>query len=416
MSARIPGPTSLPPLPSALLTTVALLLPIVACGPGDTGSTARSDRSEPSSPVRDSAGIRIVEHARSPDTTAGRLDLLATYGDVDGPGAFGSVADVAVDPAGNVLILDRQAGRVTVWDRDGNLRRAFGRKGRGPGELTNPNHVAVLRGGRILVGELFPAELHWYEPDGTPVRDERLELVTDDAGVAAILAEWRSAAPDLTRVRLARVSMESDEASHVVVDVDGDGVPGDTLLSWTQPGATPSPPPIFAPSLSWDLMMDGRLVVAPGEPYEIRLHDRAGRLSGIVRRKVDPAPVTRDLRRRAVARFREGMKGSGAPTAMLDAMAERVEVASTLPAIQQIRVSRPEGTVWVAVPRPAADDGDLLEVGTYDRYAPDGSFLGRVEAPPGFRLMRVVDGVAYGVWRGPRDVDFVRAYRYVPGS
>lgn len=402
--------------PTGSLAAVGLLLLTAGCRPDGAARSVRGDASDLAPSVRDSGGIRIVEHGVPPGPATGRLELLATYGELDGPGSFGSVAAVTVDDTGNVLVLDRQAGRVTVWEPDGTLLRAFGRKGDGPGEVTNPNHVTVLDDGSILVGELFPAELHWYGPDGTPLRDERLELPSDGPAVAAILAEWRSAGSDLTRVRLARVSVASDEAAHVVVEVDRDGAPGDTLLRWTQPGAAPAPPPIFTPSLSWDLLSNGGLVVAPGGPYEIRIHDARGELSRLVRRVVEPVRVTRELRSRALATFREGMGETGAPAAMLDALADEVEVASTLPAIQEIRVSRPEGEIWAAIPRPASGAGELLEVGAYDRYAPDGAFLGRVEAPPRFRLMAVVDGIAYGIWRDSRDVDFVRAYRYVPRS
>ncbi len=403
-----------PTLRSAALLLMVASITSLACGTGDGDLSPAESASDASSTVRDSAGVRIVEYEDSPGSPAGRLELIATYGTLDGPGAFGSVADVAVDDSGEVYVLDRQARRVTVWTADGTLVRTFGGGGGGPGELTNPNHVALRGDGTVLVGELFPAELHWYDSEGAPLRDRRLELPSQEEGVAAVLSEWRSVDPDITRVRVARVRTDSEEAVHVVVEVDGTGTPGDTLLRWTQPGATPAPPPIFAPSLSWDLLPDGRFAVAPGGAYEVRVHDSRGRLVGIYRRSTSPVQVNRELRERARTTFREGMSETGAPAAMLDALAEEVEIAPTLPAVQEIRVSRPNGTLWVAVPRPAVDSEELVEVASYDRYAADGSFLGRVEAPPRFRLLTVVDGVAYGVWRDPNDVHFVRAYRYVP--
>lgn len=401
-----------PSLRAAAFLLMTAAITSLSCSPGD-GDRQPPESAGANATFRDSAGVRIVEYAASPASRAGRLELLTTYGTLDGSGAFGSVADVAVDDSGEVYVLDRQARRVTVWTADGSLVRTFGGSGGGPGELTNPNHVDLRGDGTVLVGELFPAELHWYDAEGAPVRDRRLELPSREEGVAAVLSEWRSVDPDVTRVRVARVRTDSDEAVHVVVEVDDAGTPGDTLLRWTQPGATPSPPPIFAPSLSWDLFPDGRLAVAPGAAYEVRIHDPRGRLDRIYRRSTSPVQVNRELRERARTTFREGMSETGAPAAMLDALAEEVEIASTLPAVQEIRVSRPEGTLWVAIPRPGADTEELVEVASYDRYAADGSFLGRVEAPPRFRLLTIVDGVAYGVWRDPNDVHFVRAYRYV---
>ena len=48
---------------------------------------------------------------------------------------FGRVTGVAFDPTGNLFILDRQAARIVVVDREGSFVRQFGRVGEGPGEF-----------------------------------------------------------------------------------------------------------------------------------------------------------------------------------------------------------------------------------------------------------------------------------------
>ena len=54
----------------------------------------------------------------------------------DGWDAFGQVADVGFDAAGNLHILDGQAAQITVVDLEGNPLRRFGRVGEGPGEFS----------------------------------------------------------------------------------------------------------------------------------------------------------------------------------------------------------------------------------------------------------------------------------------
>ena len=55
--------------------------------------------------------------------------------DGDGPDVFGSIAALAVDSIGQLLILDEQAQEVRVFDRSGAFVRALGRRGAGPGEF-----------------------------------------------------------------------------------------------------------------------------------------------------------------------------------------------------------------------------------------------------------------------------------------
>ena len=68
---------------------------------------------------------------------------------------FGRVKRVAFDPSGNLYILDTQAARIVVVDRDGAFVRQFGRAGGGPGEFDGGNlnslELAVLRDGRPVV-------------------------------------------------------------------------------------------------------------------------------------------------------------------------------------------------------------------------------------------------------------------------
>ena len=66
---------------------------------------------------------------------------------------FGSVGTVAFDDAGQLYIFDTQADRITIVGPDGEFHRAFGWPGEGPGEFRRPSSLAVMRDGRVVVGD-----------------------------------------------------------------------------------------------------------------------------------------------------------------------------------------------------------------------------------------------------------------------
>lgn len=67
------------------------------------------------------------------------------------PTVFGSVADVVVDPAGLIYVLDEQAQEVRAFDLLGRFVHKFGGFGDGPSELRHAIGIELLGDGRILV-------------------------------------------------------------------------------------------------------------------------------------------------------------------------------------------------------------------------------------------------------------------------
>ena len=71
--------------------------------------------------------------------------------DQSDPTMFGRLADVAVDTAGFVYVLDEQAQEVRVFDFLGRFVHKFGGFGDGPSELRHAIGIELLADGRILV-------------------------------------------------------------------------------------------------------------------------------------------------------------------------------------------------------------------------------------------------------------------------
>lgn len=89
----------------------------------------------------------------------------------EGPGEFLWAQALHVEPDGELMVLDRQAQRITVFRPDRSLDRTVPFRGFGPGF-----HVLPTAGDSILVGgysftpELFGESLHVLAPDGRRVR------------------------------------------------------------------------------------------------------------------------------------------------------------------------------------------------------------------------------------------------------
>lgn len=111
----------------------------------------------------------------------GKVDS-AWGGDGSEPGQFKYPATLAVNGAGEVLVVDVLNQRVQVFDGDGAAKNAFGALGAKPGTFIRPKGVAVDGSGRIYVSDSYLGVVQVFSPagefvgvlsvDGTPARFE----------------------------------------------------------------------------------------------------------------------------------------------------------------------------------------------------------------------------------------------------
>jgi DNA-binding beta-propeller fold protein YncE len=111
------------------------------------------------------------------DQSTNRIEMFTVDGSFlggwggtgSGPGQFVGPADVALDPAGQVYIVDHTS-RVQVFTSDGAFVTQWGARGAGPGQFDRPLGIAVAPDGRIFVADTFNGRVQIFGSIATRVQ------------------------------------------------------------------------------------------------------------------------------------------------------------------------------------------------------------------------------------------------------
>jgi len=382
---------------------------------------------------------------------------VASVGALDGAEweTFAGVRDVAFDASGNLYIFDPDNHRIVVTDREGRHLRTLGREGAGPGELRQPNAMAVGRDGAVVVADgasqafvvyddsgAFVRQVPFAGEHGMPFGDLAMrptgDLLTPGRGMVLRMGTQGAeepAEPDFVPVR-------------AISPVDGT----ETVLyeGWLapQPEATDAETlrgenttivirgrrlEAFRAATHVAVLPDGGLAVADSVDWSLDILAPDGAPRDVLRRPIDPRPVTdqiRELEReRRLTQLEEGGSrirlfgsGGGAPAGIAEQIREmqrgQIETmafADVVPVIYAVAADW-EGRLWVRrtgeVP---GEDGPIDLVGadgTYFGTLPAGSF----DVPRAFGP----DGLAAWVETDDFDVEHVVVRRIAwppePGS
>ena len=271
--------------------------------------------------MRDSAGIEIVENrvpAWAPDeiwTAAPQPELViggndTSAGPDDSTHLVWSVTDVAPLSDGKVAVLSSQEQTVFLFEPSGEFVRSIGREGRGPGEFGYPEHLQILPGDTLVVWDFSFGPVTYFNPVGEVLRSWR-------ADVGAVFAAVRK--PNQMQIGPERVHLPMPDGSYIVLVglIPGDFVPpsdvpyrvpveffridsaygAHSLGRWEERehlysrGAYAGLPFSFGVQI---VAGDGPRVVyiSSSDQYEVHQFTSTGTLVRIVRRTVEPIPIT----------------------------------------------------------------------------------------------------------------------------
>lgn len=373
--------------------------------------------------VRDSAGASLVTLPSEPAWGEGDgwllTEDLVVHGGSGGVPAFGYLVDLDVDERGRIFVLDQQARTVYAFEPDGTLAGTMGGPGDGPGELGPLAASLLVRGDTVLVGDWSQDRLTRY---GTDSGFLATEAIPGSDGART----WWSAEEGEIYLRSLRMYTDAEgrwTGDDLLLRYVSEGVV-DTVLAFdysrSDVGAPGAPNvPLFVNAPSWTALDGGGVAWLAVLEGRIRVHDPDGGLRGILAsrrwRPREPTAAHLTVLEEKLGDRLELLGGSRDALEQLP-----VEEPAALPAVTRV-IAGPEGTLWVQrmgpvdAMHPMSLNSPDPPVGfggpTWDVVTSEGSWLGSVELPVGFRLMRVTAEAAYGIARDGLDVDRIVRFR-----
>lgn len=401
---------------------VAFILGMIACGPAPDGEWIGL--------VTDSSGIEIVANPISGLWRMGggwQVEEALRIGAADGEAAyqFGRIGGIDADGRGRVYVLDQQAAEVRVFDADGRFLHTIGRKGDGPGELSDAaSAVFIGAGDTLFVPDPRLRRVNRFLPDGTPVGHFPIPMADGLTVRWQVTPEGRLA----QQVRsIAFPSQEDDTPRHDVVLLRGtDGTVHDTLLTFPPgeasrvSGGMPSFR-FFDAEPTWTVDTFGRVIHGLNVEYNLHVEEPGVGTVRIFRKPTARKRLTDSDRERILELLRTTVVDlQGNPPIVWETIRPAISFTDYYPAFNEI-LAGPEGTLLVQQLQTAQEaislDGGLapqaLGAPRWDVFDADGRFLGVLELPDRFQPVRVRGDRIYGIWRDEMDVEHVLGLRIV---
>ena len=345
----------------------------------------------------DTIGDTTIVRTLSGSVWAAEATLVpeVSIGEIDGPDEylFARIGSLAVDGEGSVYVLDTQANHVRVFDATGTYRSTLGREGEGPGEFKRAETIAVLPAGRLLVRDPGNMRVQVFEP-GSEATDE-WEYNSGNT--------YRPGAPLYTDLRGRTFLLtRGQDGDDIILVLGPDGTHLDTLpeptsdhepvvVSAATENASVTSFVPFTPGFYWAVHSSGHFLTGLSSDYRVDLVRDDGVLR--IERAYDPVPVSgeeRDYRRESLVR----MVRFTVPDWRWDGPA----IPDHKTVFNELLTGR-DGRIWVRlataghrVENESHDPEDPLSEAVtwresirYDIFEPDGTYLGVVAPPDGFR-------------------------------
>ena len=198
---------------------------------------------------------------------------------------FQSIRYIAVDEQENIYILDRKAGNLKVFDKNGSLVRTIGKKGQGPGEFNLPGQVFIISEKELWVYDDGNRSFSFFTLDGDFIKS-----------INASKAEGLEAKID-SKGNFSLASMNySDETGHLSYRLDMydkklnyikriDSIPGTTDHRGRN---------LFSPLFSWAIDSDDNIVYGYQKEYKLKVFSTDGNLVKMITKEYKPVKITKE--------------------------------------------------------------------------------------------------------------------------
>lgn len=324
---------------------------------------------------------------------------------------FGNVRALGFDGMGRLYVYDNQADRITVVGPDGGFVRAFGRSGEGPGEFRGADGLAVMRDGRVVMGDLGHRAYHIFDANGDFERMVRMAPEPGDVRLTALQADPGGEAvinvvgAQNLSVGMATAGRTTPYTSRPVerLILTGDIAVKDTVAEgWLPPGGNQSglpfggqvnyglpPRKVFGPHILAGVLPDGSVAFSDSTAYAIKIARPGEGIRRVLKRPFLPIRVTNRVIEAETERRVEEREARGVPRMMINGVnvapeSARESVVGYMELVgifDEVSIVRRLGARWngeIWVQRHGEEPGD--DDGPIDVLTMEGRYVGTYPA------------------------------------
>ena len=350
--------------------------------------------------IRDSAGVRIVEHASLPDITAFQLgDPIYQVGWAPGDPEFATLRGGILLSDGRAVVGDLGTSQLIILSTEGVVDTTMGGRGQGPQEIGGLNSISWLPVDTILIHDSGNGRLAYYTPEGF-VRSRSVGPGMTGYGSLGLGLQGRSYL--LLKVDPYPLYFEEPWFQGYVARYSLDFQRTDTLAQLDfAPRMTEGQ--AFNPMRAFGHATSTRnaIVTTRGDLSQVRVKHLTDNSEHIFRWTEDPRVLTDSLWAEYEAYRAARTSGQSEAVARMLPQGERGAVDEPIPYTNSL-YGDTRGNVWVSEYSIDIRHPNRLRV-----FGPEGDWLGWVELPDRFQIFYIDDNRILGVQRNDFDVEAV---------
>lgn len=384
---------------------------------GCSGGDADARRSSGSTfTATDSAGVEfLVTKSVDPPPSSGWAigpEPRVVFGAGSSPPVeFYRIAGMARLGDGRVVVLDEGDKTLRFFSATGQLEHEVGREGDGPGEFRAPTGPVAMEGDSVLVFDQRLLRFSLFGPDGSLVREQRLEPPAEQGqrlaqyGPADVVGDTVLMIATSWTIPYREERRYTHEVPNLVFLTDGSyvGEVGEPTTLELERSDDRIAMPLFSfPTRA--VAENGRMYIPDRGRYEVRMYPHDAGLARVYRLERPRRPVTEADVEAHVRLVVDRIEDPESRRRMLENVRAQSR-ADSFPSISRVLVDT-DGNVWVgeyrtpteweAARSEASETGEVRLAPGTSVFAADGEWLGTAETPPRFQPQEIGADYALG--------------------